>query len=1104
MRIDEFITQLRKNNGIIIQVIDQEIKIRASNEQLTPAIIAEIKSRKEEILSFFSGIKEKSRLYAIPKAMDKPYYGLSSAQKRMYFLYQMDRDSIAYNMPQYLQVKGKLDMGRVREALKDLVKRHEILRSNYRLVDGEPAQIIQEYVPVEVDHVFANELAPRLQSFVRPFCLEQDLLFRVLVITVSETEHLLAVDMHHIISDGVSNGLLIRDFMCLYNRQALPDLRLQYKDYAEWQQSSQHRERLKGQMNYWLDVFDGLPAPLSLPLDFVRPSEKQYEGACVKRRLRGSALTGLKLLSEQEGATMYMTLLAAFSVLVGKLGNTEDLVVGTIAAGRDHADLEHIIGMFANTLALRCRPAGKKSFAAFLTEVKQLTLAGFENQAFQHEELIKSLNIVRDGSRSPIVDVMFAYEDASGNEISFPGLNITPYEHDITVAKFDLTLNAAYSGDSLELKFDYDTSIFSQNKIERFADYYIRIIDAVTNDKDIVIHQIAMLSPTEQHELLVAFNNTEASYAKNDTLIDLFEEQVALTPDNVAVAYENKSMTYRELNERANQIARHLQQSGLSQGALVGLLMNRSIDMIAGIIGILKTGAAYLPLNSAHPLAKHKEIINESRTAYLLSNYENTELYEPFVNVIAIDNAAVGKYDTHNLWVIKRAEDMAYVIYTSGSTGRPNGVKISHRSVINLINAQQKAFCIDEDDVILQFATISFDASVEQIWLALLNGAKLLTIPPEVIADSNRFNKYISHHKVTHLHATPSFLNSLMADLPESVKRVIAGGEDCKPGLVSKFCNKHTFINEYGPTETTVTSIQYILSNQVPALDRIPIGRPLDNTKAYILGRNMELMPRNCTGELYIGGDGLADGYLHNELLTKERFLRNPYKEGSLFYKTGDLAYWQDDGTIVFTGRNDDQVKIRGFRIEPGEIETRISGHPAVQMAVVQARPVNMDLSLVAYYVAKEEVNTDEFRDFLGALLPDYMIPSYFVRLDSIPLNHNGKADKKMLPDPAPAIESNYIAPADDIEEELVEIWSSILNLDKSIIGTNRNFFELGGHSLKVITLSQKISAIFDVEISLKEIFRSNTIREIASLIQNAKWIRTKIDSSLFEEIILE
>ena len=1104
MRTDEFITSLRKNNNIFVSVVNNELKVKAGSAQLTPSIVEAIKARKAEILDFFSGIADGARAYALPKEPAKASYCLSSAQKRMYFLYQLNKDTVAYNMPQFMSLEGKLDTERLERAINELVSRHESLRTVFRLEKGEPVQIIRPYTIFSMEHICTDDPGPVLQAFVKPFNLENDSLFRAAVISTSKETHILAVDMHHIITDGVSNGLLIRDFMMLYNEAVLPELSLQYTDYAEWQQSDQQKQSLTDQKQYWLQAFSSEPEQLNLPLDFVRPAAKQFEGDSISCRISGETLTSLHLLLEQEAATMYMVLLSGFSVLMGKLGNTTDVVIGTPAAGRGHADLENIIGMFANTLPLRSFPEGSKTFAQYLSEVKQVSLAGFENQAYQYEELIGNLNIERDGRRNPLFDVMFAYDNFDDNLLSVPGLTIAPLNTRKTVAKFDLTLSVVNRKEYLELTFDYDISLFSRKTVERFASYFSRIIDAVVANKHILLNKISLLSNEEINEQLVSFNKTTALYRKNETLVDLFEEQVEETPDNIAVICNEREVTYRQLDEMANQVARHLQKCGVPQGALVALLAERSIEMMTGILGILKAGCAYLPLNITHPSDKHREILKESGTTFLMTGRQHAAAYERDICIIDINDPKIDTYDTYGPWVVKQSTDTAYVIYTSGSTGRPNGVMISHRSVINLVNAQQKAFNINDDEVILQFATISFDASVEQIWLALLNGAKLLVIDAATISDSSKFCRYIAEKKVTHLHATPSFLESIDLLFTNSLKRIIAGGEACRPQLANKFLGRYTFINEYGPTETTVTSIQYIVDRNDTSINSVAIGRPIDNTQAYILGPHLELLPRGVTGELYIGGDGLAQGYLHNDLLTSARFVPNPYKKDERFYKTGDLALWLDDGNIVFLGRNDEQIKIRGFRIEPGEVETRLACYEGIENVVVFAKEVHSELCLVAYYIAGNEISQASLRQFLAEKLPDYMIPSYFVRIDSIPQNHNGKINKKLLPDPEHAVHDNYVPPSDDVEEQLVEIWASLLNLQHGVISTNKSFFELGGHSLKALTMVNKISVQFDVEISLKEIFQLNTILDIANYIRNEIWVKAKIDNSLQEEFILE
>lgn len=1103
MRIDEYITNLRKVNQITIHVVDQVLKLKAPDHALTPQLIEEIKAKKAEILEFFSKANTGDKLSAIPAAAIKSSYVLSAAQKRMYFLYELDQSSVAYNMPQFIKLEGKVNVTRLAEALRNLVKRHESLRTVFRIEQDEPVQYILEESDFGMVHTLAEDADPILANFVKPFDLHTGPLLRAELISTSTGVHILAIDMPHIVTDGVSNVLLVRDFMQLYQGLKLDGLTIHYKDYAEWQQSEARQHVLAAQKEFWLTAYAEETNQLNLPSDFPRPQLKQHAGDTVKFTLDSIITAGLLRLSAEQGVTMYMILLSFYKILLGRLANTADVVVGSPVAGREHTDLEGIIGMFANTLPIRSYPDGAKTYQDYLAELKQISLQCFENQSYQYEELVNNLKIDRDTSRNPLFDVMFSYENFGDDSLELPGLTISPYQSNHYISKFDLTLSASQKAETLHLQFDYSTSLYNKERISRYVAYFQRIAAAVLEDVTVKISAINLLSKEEVKEQLVTFNTTAIDYPREKTLLDLFSAQVLRTPDHIAVVHGNSELSYQELEVRANQLANYLRSKGVSTGTHVAILVERSVEMIIGLLGILKAGAVYIPLNNNQPLSHQQQIIAESKSEFLLCSSAVTANYQQ-IKTLGIDDDLILEHSTADLNLSLSPEAIAYIIYTSGTTGKPNGVLVNHRSVVNLLTYQQQIFGIDSEESILQFATLSFDASVEQIWLALHTGTKLVLISTAVITDQAKWNAYLIHHKITHLHATPSFLEQMDLPMPNHIKRIIAGGEECSPHLANRFCEDYKFYNEYGPTETTVTAVEYEVKEKIALDSKVPIGRPVGNTKVYILGANKELLPKGVTGELYIGGEGLTQGYFNAEALTSARFIPNPYATGELIYKTGDLVRWMEDGNLVYVGRNDEQVKIRGFRIELGEIECQLLKHEDLQHAVVTVYTNGHEKYLAAYYVSPDVLTDYELRSFLGSKIPDYMIPASFIRLESIPLNANGKIDKKALPDPVMNLKEDYVAPANPTETQLVEIWSSLLQLEPALISVNKSFFELGGHSLKAVTMVNKIRSQMSVEVSLKQIFQMTSIQEISNYIANELWLKSTMDHTLNEEFILD
>ncbi|EGO65801.1 non-ribosomal peptide synthetase [Acetonema longum] len=1049
----------------------------------------------KELLKFMESAGQSG--YAdIKPVEEQAAYPVSSAQKRMFILNQFENDT-AYNMPAVFQAEGRLDRQRLTEALQKLIARHETLRTSFAVVEGEPVQRVHKEIDFAVGYRQASEaeIPGIIKAFIRPFDLGAAPLFRVSLVEISKDNHVVLFDMHHIISDGVSVGILVKELAQLYAGEALPTLRIQYKDFSAWQRQAQQTEGFKRQEQYWLSTFAGELPVLNLPADYPRPPVRSFEGDSLRFEL-GEELTGaLKSLAGQHGATPYMVLLAVYNVLLSKYTGQEDIIVGSPITGRPHADMENIVGMFVNTLAMRNYPAGNKSFLEYLAEVRASALQAFEHQDYPFEELVDKLDITRDLSRNSLFDTMFSLQNLDMAALALEDLKLCPYEFENKAAKFDLSLQATETERGLVFRLEYYTRLFHKDTAARLARHFVNIVKSIVAAPQAKLADIELLSADEKQQILIDFNSTEAPYPQDKTIQELFEAQAARHPDRIAVILEEQQLSYQTLNQKANQLARVLKDKGVKANSIVGIMTDRSLEMVVGIMAILKAGGAYLPVNPDYPQERVAYMLENSGAGILLT--QNRFLDTPAFKGETLDLDHQGLYqgEAANLDRVNSAQDLAYVIYTSGSTGNPKGVMIKHHSAVNLFNWLQKQYPLAESDIILQRTSFAFDASVwELLWWATA-GAKVCLLKPEGEKDPGEIIRTIHEQKVTTIQFVPSLLHVFLDYAAEramqaklsGLRRVFVGGEALTRAQVDQVYqvlgNEVRLINQYGPTEATVDA-SYFECSPEKAGEMIPIGRPLDNTRMYIVDRHNKLQPVGVAGELCIAGDGLAAGYLNRPELTAEKFVDNPFLPGERMYRTGDLARWLSDGNIEFLGRIDHQVKIRGFRIELGEIEAELLQHPAVKETVVTAQEDGSGHKyLCAYFTAEQELTPADLRQQAAKTLPDYMIPAYFLQLPNMPLTPNGKVDRKALPKPEGRISTGagYIAPANETESKLAEIWQAVLGIEQ--IGTEDSFFDLGGHSLKAITLVARIHKELGAEVPLREVFKSPTIKELAKTI---------------------
>ncbi|MGE5341262.1 MAG: amino acid adenylation domain-containing protein [Candidatus Omnitrophota bacterium] len=1110
---------------VMVSGIYRELNVRISLADVfkNPTIRKLSELIKKSVGSPFTSIRE---------AEKKEYYHLSSAQKRLYILNRVDEQGMGYNIPLVSILEGELDNKKLETAFTRLIHRHESLRTSFHVVNEEPVQRIHDQVEFEIEYHLTeqtefteNPIKSFLPIFFQKsrFDLANAPLMSVGLLKENNEMHILMVNMHHIISDGMSMNIVINDFMAFYKGEDLPELRIQYKDFSEWQHTNRQKELINRQEDFWLEEFEGEIPVLDLPLDDVRPRVQSFEGRRIAFEIDASLTGRLNALALETGTTLYMVLLALYTICLSKISGQEELIIGTPVAGRRHADLEHVTGMFVNTLALRNVPSGEKRFNDFLQEVKEKTLNAFENQDYPYEELLDRLNLNREAGRNPLFDTMFVLQNMDRVQIEVPGLTLLPYKYENNSSKFDLTLTGVEIDNQLVFTFEYCTGLLKKETVERFIGYFKRVIEHVLKDNYRKVSDIEIISEQEKEKVLFDFNDTRVDYPTDQTIHGLFEDQAKRTPDHLAVIgfsvgafretpHLSKShwaihesplqVSYRELNEQSDHMAHELTRKGVQPDTIVAIMIERSIEMIIAILGILKAGAAYLPIDPDVPQDRIDYILNDSG-ASLVFNNETFVGADPRVCPDALGahmGAPLQSNPTSNL---------AYVIYTSGSTGKPKGVLIDHRSIFNNITWRRNAYQMKPGDRSLQLFSFAFDGFVTSFFTPIVSGATVVLLRDNEAKDVIRIKEIIASMTMTHFICVPSLYRTILEisdpnDL-SALKIVTLAGEAIQPDLIEKSKKINPFleiVNEYGPTEGSVVSScqRNLLSQSV-----ISIGKPIANVMIFIFDNDHHPVPVGIPGELTIAGKGLARGYLNNPELTDERFcLRRP---GALFekaapgphknfwfetlfgklYKTGDMGKWLDDGTIEFLGRIDHQVKIRGFRIELGEIENRLLKHEEIRDAVVISKAgENGDPYLCAYIVADREIPVSELRDDLSNHLSDYMIPSYFIQIDTIPFTLNGKVNRNALPEPEIKSCDNRIAPRDVIEEKLVALWSEVLGIQKDMIGTDTSFFNLGGHSLKAIALVSKIHKELNVKLPLTDIFKKPAIRQLAAVIKES------------------
>ncbi|KOR90717.1 gramicidin biosynthesis protein [Paenibacillus solani] len=1048
------------------------------------------------------------RTVVIPRTESRPFYPLSLAQNRLFVLQQLYQGSTAYNLPLAINLKGKLDQDMLRKAIQGLIDRHEPLRTSFDWIDGKPVQRVEERVPFELavcDLTDAVDLDTFALGVIRPFDLRKAPLIRAYLATDGESRHILLLDIHHIVADGVSMNVMARDFEQLYRGNSLQPLPIQFKDVAVWQQDWMASEARKEQEQYWATRLTGTLPMLQLPIDYPRPSEQNFKGAKLSLPIPLELAQRTSAAAEQWDVTPFHIWLAAYHTLLHLMTGQDDLIVGTPIAGRFHPATESLVGMFVNTLPIRSHPSGELPFRAFVEQLKDTMLAALDNGLLPFEHMVTMLDVPRDLSRNPLFDTMFVMQHMEAGQAVADALQFEVKVPDSRVSKLDLTFEIVNQGvKGATLTIEYTTSLFKEDSIRRMAEWYFRIIDLALAEPERPLGGIGLLTPAAAAAQSGAFNRTVVPYASKDTVEIHLERQAAETPHAVAITSQEGTLTYAEMNRRSNRLAHALRKQGVKREERVAVMMDRSLEMMIAIFGVLKAGGAYVPVAPGLPQERIRYMLDNSGAKLVLTKGKAPEELDTFLPFMDVHEALALVSDDFPVEKLHDSRSLAYVLYTSGSTGQPKGVMIEHHSVINRIGWMQKQYGLDSSGVIMQKTPITFDVSVWELFWWSFAGAKLVLLPPGGEKDPALVADTIEQHGVTTMHFVPSMLHLFLQNPVllrgdarlESLRHVFASGEALTADQVRRFRERigvpfnARLVNLYGPTEATVDVSYYDCSDDdIPINDisfNVPIGKPIDNISLYIVSEAMKLQPVGIAGELCISGAGLARGYIGRPDLTEEKFVDNPFAAGSLMYRTGDLARWLPDGTIEYLGRIDHQVKIRGQRIECGEIEHVLLGHPAVSEAVVMKRDATSGSEyLCAYIVCSEPVNHQELLEFAALHLPDYMVPQILVELPAMLLSPNGKIDRKELPEPEWTADNGtpIVEAESDIELEITAVWRDILQRDD--FGIHHRFFDVGGESLLLVRAHQQLEELYPGALSVTDLFTYPTIASLAAYLES-------------------
>ncbi|NEP36451.1 amino acid adenylation domain-containing protein, partial [Moorena sp. SIO3B2] len=1107
MNLVEFLQNL-SIKGVKFLCDGENLRIGDSQEVLTPDIIAQVKQHKTEILKL---LREQPDILEV--------YPLSYGQKAMWFLWQLAPNSGAYNISVAIQISDPVDVKVWHQVCQKFRERHPILGSIFPKLDIEPIQKVNhnqelDFLEINTSTWSQDELQERLlKEHYHPFALDTDSVMRVRYFTRSEGEQILLLTIHHIAWDGRSIDLSMTELSKLYQAQtsglkaSLPLIQSTYRDYVRWQKEMVDSTQGEKLWSYWQQKLAGELPVLNLPTDKPRPPIQTFRGSAQYWHLPEELNQQLRNLAKKENVTLYMVLLAAFQILLYRYTGQEDILVGSVTSGRSQAEFASIVGYFVNPVVLRANLSGDETFQEFLTQVRHTVLEALEHQDYPFALLVERLQPQRDPSRSPIFQVAFAllqFQQSSENSkfllnqrqssVNWGGIEVTPLTMPNQEGLFDLDLEIIEDGSSLVARLKYCTHLFAASTITRMLGHFQTLLEGIVTNPEQKLGQLPLMTEVELEQLLVEWNNTKTDYPKDKCIHQLFEEQVEKNPDAVAVVFEEQKLTYSQLNSKANQLAHYLQKLGVAPETLVGICVERSVEMVVGLLAILKAGGAYVPLDPNYPTSRLNYMIEDAKLSVVITKQKLLIILpETIASVICLDTyeEIISQQSQQNLENEITANQSAYLIYTSGSTGQPKGVTILHQGVVRLV-CNTNYVQLKPTDRLAQVSSTSFDAATFEIWGGLLHGAMVVIITKSLLLSPQEFVNYIKQEKITTLFLTTALFNQLAYSVPEAfstLKNLLFGGEAVDPKSVKQVVEKgapERLLHVYGPTENTTFSSWYKVNQVAEGATNLPIGKPISNTKIYILDSQLQPVPIGVVGELHVRGDGLARGYHKRAELTAEKFISNPFENKSKLYKTGDLARYLPDGNIEFIGRIDHQVKVRGYRIETGEIEATINQHTQVKETVVLARKDNSgNKGLVAYIVLESETlegsDTEQIeqigkvKQYLKDRLPEYMIPSRFILLPQLPLTPNGKVDRNVLPVPDGELVSSqeFVPPQTKTQKTLAEIWQEVLGIKQ--VGIHDNFFEIGGDSIisiQIVARAQKVG----IQLTTKQLLQNQTI----------------------------
>jgi amino acid adenylation domain-containing protein len=1031
---------------------------------------------------------------------------LSFAQQRLWFLQQLEPESYVYNIPVALRIEGPLDVPALEESINRVICRHESLRTNFKMVNGETLQFVTapfkvhlspEAIQLSAETSRETEIANRANQELRhAFDLTAGSLIKVRLLRFAPTDHVLLLIMHHIVADGWSIGVFLRDLSACYGssqeRQPdLPELRIQYADFAVWQRDEKHNALLAAQLEYWKVQLAGVPPRLELPTDRPRPEHTAFRGANVPFLVSGQLRERLTQLGQGESATLFMVLLAALNVLLYRYSGQEDIAVGAPVAQRSRPEIEDLIGFFVNTLVLRTQLSGELTFRELLRRAREVSLGAFAHQDLPFEKLVEELHPQRSLGQSPLFQVMLDLQNAPMELNQIDGLRLSLFPVETETAKFDLTLTFSQTDEGLDAALEYSTEIFDQATARRMVANFLVLIEGIAEYPDTKIGLLPLLAKAEKHKLLVEWNDTGLHHTERNHVHRIFEQQAQRIPNGIAVACASEAFTYDQLNRRANQLARFLQRAGAETGDLIGICLERSVEMPLAVLAALKAGCAYVPLDPACPAERLAFMMRDTQLKAVIANSSlSPRIPQMPAQIICLDrdSDAIANESEEVLAVTPLLDHPAYVIYTSGSTGNPKGVMVSHGNLAHSTLARM-AYYTEPARTFLLLPSFSFDSSVAGLFWTLCQGGRLVIPEEGSHHDLEYLGKLIERHSVSHLLCLPSLYHLLLEQEERrltSLRVAIVAGESC-PADLADLHRRQTphasLFNEYGPTEATVWSSVYNFHSFAGGIS-VPIGRPIANTKLYITDQHLQPVPIGANGELYIGGEGVSQGYLNRAELTAERFLPDPFSRepGARLYRTGDLGRYRQNGDIEFVGRSDFQAKVRGYRIEPAEIELALTQHPSIEQAVVFAD--GNHLRAFATFKPQKRASAGELRSHLKNKLPDYLVPGFFVLLQSFPLTTTGKIDRKALAamdSPKAEHEHEFVGPRTALEQVLAGIFSSVLGMDR--VGLLDNFFELGGHSLMATQVASRVRESLGIHLPLRRIFEKPTVEVLATAI---------------------